>query len=204
MKKILLALFLTICAFLLFLPAAKAEVYGYDLTVLGKIGSSNVKNGSNVDRLALGNDLVVTLRVIDPANSNNSPKVTSWEINVLSYSADGKAILSTVNGYWSYTASSSNNINNLTLRLNSVSGIKIDDYSVAMGKLFRWLQSAIELREEDVIQRREHIAKLKEERQLAIDASQERERLRANDLDVARAVRSTDFISCIHFHLIGI
>jgi hypothetical protein len=81
---------------------------------------------------------------------------------------------------------------------------QIDDYSVAMGKLFRWLQSAIELREEDVIQRREHIAKLKEERQLAIDASQERERLRANDLDVARAVRSTDFISCIHFHLIGI
>ncbi len=132
MKKILLALFLTICAFLLFLPAAKAEVYGYDLTVLGKIGSSNVKNGSNVDRLALGNDLVVTLRVIDPANSNNSPKVTSWEINVLSYSADGKAILSTVNGYWSYTASSSNNINNLTLRLNSVSGIKIDDYSVVV------------------------------------------------------------------------
>lgn len=41
---------------------------------------------------------------------------------------------------------------------------QVDDYSVALGKLFRWLLNAIELREEDVIMRRDQIAKLKEER----------------------------------------
>lgn len=63
----------------------------------------------------------------------------------------------------------------------------VDDYSIALGKLFRWLQAALELREEDVVLRREQIQKLKEERQAAIDAAAEREKLRDHDLEVARA-----------------
>ena len=47
----------------------------------------------------------------------------------------------------------------------------VDEYSIALGKLFRWLQAAIELREEDVMIRRDQIFKLKEERKLAIDAA---------------------------------
>lgn len=69
---------------------------------------------------------------------------------------------------------------------------QVDEYSVALGKLFRWLQAAIDLREEDVMQRREHIQKLKEERQAALDASVERDRLRNQDLDLARQVRVFD------------
>ena len=67
---------------------------------------------------------------------------------------------------------------------------QVDDYSIALGKLFRWLQAAIDIREEDVMIRREQIQKLKEERQAAIDAAQERERLRDNDLGMARMVSS--------------
>ena len=48
---------------------------------------------------------------------------------------------------------------------------QVDDYSIALGKLFRWLQAAIDIREEDVMIRREQIQKLKEERQAAIDAA---------------------------------
>ncbi len=68
---------------------------------------------------------------------------------------------------------------------------QVDDYSVALGKLFRWLQQALELREEDVVLRREQIQKLKEERQAAIDAAHEREKIRENDVGLARAVMFT-------------
>lgn len=64
----------------------------------------------------------------------------------------------------------------------------IDEYSIALGKLFRWMLQAVDLREEDVQIRRDHKAKLKEERKVAIEAAEERERLRDNDLNVARAV----------------
>lgn len=64
---------------------------------------------------------------------------------------------------------------------------QVDDYSIALGKLFRWLQTAIELREEDVVLRREHIAKLKDERQVAKDAAEERDKLRDHDLNTAIA-----------------
>jgi len=40
----------------------------------------------------------------------------------------------------------------------------VDEYSIALGKLFRWVLQAIELREEDVMIRRDQIHKLKEER----------------------------------------
>jgi hypothetical protein len=71
---------------------------------------------------------------------------------------------------------------------------QVDDYSIALGKLFRWLQMAIDLREEDVLMRRDQVAKLKEERQTAIDAEAERAKLRQNDLEVAQAVTNHPLI----------
>jgi hypothetical protein len=43
----------------------------------------------------------------------------------------------------------------------------VDEYSIALGKLYRWLLTAVEMREEDVLMRREQITKLKEERAMA-------------------------------------
>ena len=66
----------------------------------------------------------------------------------------------------------------------------VDEYSIPLGKLYRWLLQAIDLREEDVQMRKDHKAKLKEERKVAIEASEERDRLRDNDLETARAISS--------------
>jgi hypothetical protein len=70
----------------------------------------------------------------------------------------------------------------------------VDEYSIPLGKLFRWMSSAMDLREEDVQIRRDHKAKLKEERKLAIEAAEERERVRDHDLSVAQAVTIFIFI----------
>lgn len=52
----------------------------------------------------------------------------------------------------------------------NISGIEseqIDEYSIALGKLYKWMEFAIELRKDDVVSRREMKAKLKEEREIA-------------------------------------
>jgi hypothetical protein len=64
----------------------------------------------------------------------------------------------------------------------------VDEYSVALGKLYRWMQFGLELRKEDVQVRRDNINRLKEERQAALDAAAEREQNRERDLEAARAV----------------
>lgn len=51
---------------------------------------------------------------------------------------------------------------------------KVDEYSVVLGRLFRWLNYAIEVRCEDVVARRDHKEMLKKERADAIAADQER------------------------------
>lgn len=51
----------------------------------------------------------------------------------------------------------------------------VDEYSVALGKLYRWLLLALDLRVDDVVKRLEKTAKLREERELAIEASENRE-----------------------------
>lgn len=66
---------------------------------------------------------------------------------------------------------------------------QVDEYSIALGKLFRWLLAALEMREEDVVLRRDLKFKLKEERAMAEEAAREREKLRQNELEIARAVR---------------
>lgn len=65
---------------------------------------------------------------------------------------------------------------------------QIEEYSIPLAKLFKWLLYTIELRAGDVVLRREQKNKLKEERRVAEDAFQERERLRSDALEHARNV----------------
>lgn len=62
----------------------------------------------------------------------------------------------------------------LKKNLESYDEEKVDDYSVVLGRLFRWLNFAIEVRCEDVVARRDHKEMLKKERADAIAADQER------------------------------
>jgi hypothetical protein len=64
---------------------------------------------------------------------------------------------------------------------------QVEEYSMALGKLYRWMLMAIDLREEDVITRRDQIAKLKEERAMAIQAAEEREKQMNSELELAQA-----------------
>jgi hypothetical protein len=66
---------------------------------------------------------------------------------------------------------------------------KLDEYSVVIGKIFRWVQSAIELRIEDVIERRNHNELLKKEREDAIASDADRTAKMEQAKEEARAVR---------------
>lgn len=50
----------------------------------------------------------------------------------------------------------------------------IDEYSVALGKLFRWIMFAMEIRMEDIRQRREHKEDLRIKRHDAQEKEKER------------------------------
>lgn len=63
----------------------------------------------------------------------------------------------------------------------------VDEYSVALGKLYRWLLLALDLRVDDVVKRLEKTAKLREERELAIEASENREQQMQVDIETAKA-----------------
>jgi hypothetical protein len=76
----------------------------------------------------------------------------------------------------------------LEKNLEGIDADQVDEYSVALGKLLRWMQYYLELRKEDVISRQEHTAKLKEEREAATVAFEERDKNRNNDLETAQAV----------------
>lgn len=55
---------------------------------------------------------------------------------------------------------------------------KVDEYSIPLAKLFKWLLLTIDMRINDVHNRRDHKEKLKEERKIAEEAFAERERMR--------------------------
>jgi len=75
-----------------------------------------------------------------------------------------------------------------TLKKNEQEIEKIEEYSIPLSKLFKWMLYSIELRGQDVIHRRELKNKLKEERKVAEEAANERERLRREACENARAV----------------
>ena len=62
----------------------------------------------------------------------------------------------------------------------------VDEYSIALGRLFKWILLSIEIRVADVQARREHKLKLKDERKIAEEAFAERERIRNEALDAAK------------------
>ena len=62
----------------------------------------------------------------------------------------------------------------------------VDEYSVTVGKLFRWLQMALELRIDDVKSRRKQKAQLREHRQEAIERETERKEKRAIAMQEAK------------------
>lgn len=65
---------------------------------------------------------------------------------------------------------------------------KVEEYSIPLSKLFKWMLYSIELRAQDVIHRREVKNKLKEERKVAEEAANERERNRREACEHARNV----------------
>jgi hypothetical protein len=58
--------------------------------------------------------------------------------------------------------------------IEGISEEELDDYSVALGKLFRWLKLALDVRIEDVKLRRKQKENLREKRQKAIEAENAR------------------------------
>ncbi len=50
----------------------------------------------------------------------------------------------------------------------------VDSYSVAFGKLFKWLTTAISLRKQDIVRRKALARKAKENREQKLKASEER------------------------------
>lgn len=63
---------------------------------------------------------------------------------------------------------------------------QVDDYSIALGQLFRWLRQAVDLRIENVKSRRARQRKLTEERQDATDKEAERCERREEELEKAK------------------
>lgn len=63
---------------------------------------------------------------------------------------------------------------------------KVDEYSVVLGRLFRWLSYAIEVRCDDVVSRRDHKELLKKERAEAIAADQDRSAKLEEQLTIAK------------------
>jgi len=62
----------------------------------------------------------------------------------------------------------------------------VDAYSVTIGKLFRWLTMAIQVRKDDIIKRMIQKRKLREERERIIQLAQEREERREKELEAAQ------------------
>jgi hypothetical protein len=64
----------------------------------------------------------------------------------------------------------------------------VEEYNPALAKLYKWLQTAIEFRKEDVKKRHHTINKLKEERTVAQNLADDRNNKRENDLNEAKNV----------------
>ena len=77
---------------------------------------------------------------------------------------------------------------------------QVDEYSVALGKIYRWMQYCIEVRKEDVQARRELKKKLREEREAAQTEKEERAARREKELEEARNVNILKFSIRIGLH----
>ena len=66
----------------------------------------------------------------------------------------------------------------IKLNLDGISEEAVDEYSVALGKILRWVRLAIYVRTEDLRLRRSQKKSLRSERQEALDKEKERMDLR--------------------------
>ena len=71
--------------------------------------------------------------------------------------------------------------------LDGIADDVVDEYSVALGKLLRWIRLAIEVRIEDLKVRRAHKKLLRTERQEALDKEAERMQKRKDEFEAAKA-----------------
>jgi len=60
------------------------------------------------------------------------------------------------------------------------------EYSMTLGRLYKWLKLAVESRKSDIIRRMSKIHKEREERELKIKAKEERAAKRKGDLDESK------------------
>lgn len=65
---------------------------------------------------------------------------------------------------------------------------KVDEYSVVLGRVHRWVTTALDLRIEDVRNRRDTIAQLKHEREMAVAEDKARTEKREAALAEKQAV----------------
>ena len=78
-------------------------------------------------------------------------------------------------------------INFIERNIGDIDPQKVDEYNLALGKLFRWLKLAIDSRKADIIRRKAHFARNREERDFKIKAKEDRAAKRNLDLADARA-----------------
>lgn len=64
----------------------------------------------------------------------------------------------------------------------------VEEYNVSLAKLFKWLQTTIEMRKEDIVKRKQHKDKLREEREEKIAAEAERCEKRDTAFEEAKQV----------------
>jgi regulator of protease activity HflC (stomatin/prohibitin superfamily) len=74
----------------------------------------------------------------------------------------------------------------LQKNLDALNEDAIDEYSVPLGKLYRWVVMALDIRIEDIRRRKEEKANLKSEREEAQSKAQEREDKKNEELEAAK------------------
>lgn len=82
----------------------------------------------------------------------------------------------------------------LQRNIDSMEEEKVDEYSVILGRIHRWITQAIDLRIEDVRNRRDTIAVLKFERDQALADDQARTEKREAALEDKKAVSKVFFL----------
>ena len=85
----------------------------------------------------------------------------------------------------------------LKKNLDSIDEEKVEEYDIVMSKLYKWVATAIELRCEDVVSRRDAIELLKKEREDAIAADNERKNKYETELAAKKAVCSCSITQLI-------
>ena len=76
----------------------------------------------------------------------------------------------------------------LTKNLDGINEETVDEFSLVLGKLLRWVKMAIEIRSDDVRKRKNIVYILKHEREMALKADQDRNAKRDDELAQEKAV----------------